>query len=223
MNKQAIVIGLGQFGMALAHALSERGVEVLAVDVRAERVRLAAQFAAEAACFDATDEDALAKTSPERREICVCAIGDDSKEGSIIATALLRQMGAKRIIARSNDDVHARILKLVGAHHVVNPERRFGERLANQILYEGILGEMDLAGGLKVTELEAPESFLGRTLASLRLPTEYGVTVVTIRRPGKAVLLPKSEEVLKSGDVLVVVSSKEGIAKLMKATQSSGD
>jgi trk system potassium uptake protein TrkA len=34
MGKQAIVIGLGQFGMSVARALSERGVEVLAVDKR---------------------------------------------------------------------------------------------------------------------------------------------------------------------------------------------
>jgi Trk K+ transport system NAD-binding subunit len=32
MSKQVMVIGLGQFGMALAQALTERGVEVLAVD-----------------------------------------------------------------------------------------------------------------------------------------------------------------------------------------------
>ena len=33
MKKQAIIIGLGQFGMALARALTDRGVEVLAVDI----------------------------------------------------------------------------------------------------------------------------------------------------------------------------------------------
>ena len=78
MNRQAMVIGLGQFGTSIARTLSERGVEVLAVDVRDERVRLASAFVAEAAAFDATDTEALARTSPERRDVCVCAIGDDS-------------------------------------------------------------------------------------------------------------------------------------------------
>ena len=107
MKNQAIVVGLGQFGMSVARTLAERGVEVLAVDIQEDRVRVAASFVAEAACFDATDTEALARTSPDRREVCVCAIGDDAKEASIICTALLRQMGAKRIIARSNDDIHA--------------------------------------------------------------------------------------------------------------------
>ena len=99
MNKQAIVIGLGQFGMAVAQVLSERGMEVLAVDLVESRVRAAAEFTAEAACFDAMDTDALMRTSPERREVCICAIGDESREASIICTALLRQMGAPRVIA----------------------------------------------------------------------------------------------------------------------------
>ncbi|MBC7172273.1 MAG: TrkA family potassium uptake protein, partial [Polyangiaceae bacterium] len=129
MARQAIVIGLGQFGMAVARALSERRVEVLAIDLSEDRVRAVAPFVAEAAAFDATNEEALARTSPERRDLCVCAIGDESRESSIICTAMLRQMGAPRIVARANDPMHERILGLVGAHRVVNPEREYGQRI----------------------------------------------------------------------------------------------
>jgi trk system potassium uptake protein TrkA len=160
MKRQAIVIGMGQFGTSVARALTERGVEVLAVDIREERVRLAAGFAAEAASFDATDTEALARTSPERREVCVCAIGDESKESSIICTALLRQMGAQRVIARANDDLHARILKLVGAHQIVNPEREFGERFASTIMHDRIIGELPLGSDLLITELRPPAAFV---------------------------------------------------------------
>lgn len=216
MQQQAIVIGLGQFGMSLARAMTKRGVEVLAVDVREERVRTAAAFAAEAACFDATDGDALGRTSPEKRDICVCAIGDEAKEASIICTALLRQMGAKRVIARCNDDVHARILTLVGAHRIVNPEQEFGERLANQILHAGIRGEMLLGDGVLITETEAPGSFLGHDLGSLELPSKFGVTVVAIRKHTGAIVLPDAASTVEEGDVLVVVSSEGAVARMME-------
>lgn len=159
-KRQTLIIGLGQFGMAVARARSSRGVEVLAVDVREDRVRAASAFVAETACFDATYTDLLARTSPERRDVCVCAIGDEAKEASIICTALLRQMGARRVIARANDDLHARMLALVGAHQVVNPERAFGERFANQIVHASIKGELSLGEGLLITEVEAPASFV---------------------------------------------------------------
>lgn len=217
MKKQAIIIGLGQFGMSVARALSERGVEVLAVDSQEERVRTASSFTAEAACFDATDTSALARTSPERREVCVCAIGDESKESSIIVTALLRQMGAPRVIARANDDLHARILRLVGAHQVVNPERQFGERFASQILHESIVGELPLGDDLLITEFHPPASFVGHSLADLQLPRRYGITVVAMRRAGQGtVLLPDPATPLKEDDMLIVVSKESAVTRLLE-------
>lgn len=217
MNKQAIVIGLGQFGMAVAQVLSERGMEVLAVDLVESRVRAAAEFTAEAACFDAMDTDALMRTSPERREVCICAIGDESREASIICTALLRQMGAPRVIARANNDLHARILRLVGAHQVVNPEREFGERFANHILYERVRNEMSLGEDLLITELTPPASLVGRTLSELQLPRRYGITVVAIRRAGRgAVFVPSPGDTVEAEDVMVVVSRPDAVALLME-------
>jgi trk system potassium uptake protein TrkA len=113
MPEQILIIGLGQFGMSLARTLSERGAEVLAVDVNSALVEEAATFVAEAVLIDATDETQLARLEPSKRDSAVCAIGDDSKESSIICTALLRQMGAPVVIARANDKMHHRILHLV--------------------------------------------------------------------------------------------------------------
>ncbi|MCG5053606.1 MAG: TrkA family potassium uptake protein [Myxococcales bacterium] len=217
MIKQALVVGLGQFGMSLARALATRGVEVLAVDLREERLRVAASFADETAAFDATDADALARTSPERRDVCVCAIGDEAKEASIICTALLRQMGAERVIARANDDVHARILRLVGAHEVVNPEREFGERFATRMVYDRVIGELPLGDDLLVTELRPPEAFVGRSLKDLQLPAKYAITVVAVRYKGKEmVLAPDPLRPLEAEDVLLVVSKEGAVGKVMK-------
>ncbi len=217
MKKQAIVIGLGQFGMALSRALTERGVEVLAVDTSEERVRLASSFVTEAACFDGTDEQSLIRSSPERREVCICAIGDDARDASIICTALLRQMGAKKIVARANTDVHARILRLVGAHHVVNPEREFGERFASQLLHDSIIGELMLGEDLLITELKTPLSFVGKTIESLPLTRRFGVTIVAIRRQAQArVIIPEPKERLEADDVLVVVSKQGAITQMVE-------
>jgi len=217
VKRQALIIGLGQFGMSVARALVSRQVEVLAVDVSEERVRMASAFVTEAACLDATDEQALARTSPERRDVCLCAIGEYSKEASIICAALLKQMGAQRIIARSNDDLHARILTLVGANQVVNPEREFGDRFANQIVHEGIRGELALGGGVLVTEITVPQSFVDRSLRELGLPKAFGVTVVAIRRGDDgAVVMPGPDVTLEDEDVMVLVAKERAVAKMME-------
>lgn len=219
MKKQAIVIGLGQFGMAIARTLTDRGVEVLAVDTSEERVRLASSFVTEAACFDGTDEQSLARAAPERRELCVVAIGDDARDASIICTALLRQMGAKKVVARANTDVLMRILKLVGAHHVVNPEREFGERFASQLLHESVMGELMLGDDLIITELRTPLAFVGRTIESLSITKRFGVTIVAIRRRANArILTPEGKERLESDDVLVMVSKPGAVAQMIERT-----
>lgn len=217
MRKQVIVIGLGQFGMALARALSERRVEVLAVDRDESRVRTAAAFVEEAVSFDATDAAALERTAPDRRDVGVCAIGDESKESSIICTALLRQMGSPRVIARANDEVHGRILQLVGAHEVVNPEKAFGERLANHMVYREILGELPFGDDLVITELVATEGLVDKTLAELALPRRFGIQVVAIRREDQRPLtLPDPKETLLEGDTLVVVSREGAVNRLLE-------
>lgn len=217
MKRQALVVGLGQFGMAVARALAAKDVEVLAVDVHDERVRRVSAFVAEAACLDATDESALARTSPARRDVCICAIGDESKEASIICTALLKQMGAKRVIARSNDDLHGRILSLIGANDVVSPEREFGNRFANQVLHEGIRGEMPLGQGVLISEITVPPRFVGKTLSQLNLPRRFGVTVVAIRTAATSdVALPGPDTKLDAEDVLVVVAKDQAAAQMME-------
>jgi trk system potassium uptake protein TrkA len=220
-SKQALIIGLGQFGMALARTLSDRGVEVLAVDRSRARVQNAAAFCTEAACFDAADEESLLRTAPERRDLCVCAIGNEARESAILVTALLRQMGARRVVARATDDLTERILSMVGAHHIVNPERAFGERLASRLLYDEILEELPLGPDLMLTEIRPPETLVGRTLAELRLQERFGVNVIAIRRGGRGVgdaLAPSPERPLAGDDLLLVASSPDAIRTLLERT-----
>lgn len=209
MDRQAIVIGLGHFGMALARSLEERGVEVIAVDKREEIVQEASAFVTQALCFDATEDESLAGLAPASRDLCVCAVGEDSREPGILVTALLRQMGAPYVLARAHDPLSARILRLVGAHEVINPEQAMGERMATRLLYDEIRDEVPLGEDLLLSQLDVPEPMQGRTLAELELSRRFGVTVVAIRRQVEGrgeVVEPDAHEPLRRDDLLVVVS-----------------
>ncbi|MCB9780711.1 MAG: TrkA family potassium uptake protein [Alphaproteobacteria bacterium] len=210
--KQALVVGLGQFGMALARSLVEHGTEVVAVDRRADRVQLAAAFATEAVEADAMDETGLARFRPAHRDLCVCAIGQESREASIIVTAMLKQMGAPHLIARATDELHERILLLVGAHEVLNPERILGERLAARLAHQSVLDTIPLGDDLHITELSAAPSLRGRTLAQLELPRRHELTVLGVRRGPEGhgrVLRPGADLRIEAGDVLIVVGPPE--------------
>ncbi len=217
MTQQILIIGLGQFGMSLARTLSEIGAEVLAVDTRKSLVEEAAAFVAEALVADAADEKQLARLGPEKRDAVVCAIGDDSKESSIICTALLRQMGAPFVVSRANDKMHQRILQLVGAHQIINPEQEFGRRFANRLLYRHIIAETSIGDDLHLTEILVQPSMVGKNLITLALPKRFGIMVAAIRRGTSGRLLqPSPDEPLQDGDNLVIVSTEAAIPKLME-------
>jgi trk system potassium uptake protein len=215
MPQQVLIIGLGQFGMSLARTLSEKGTEVLAVDRRRDLVDEASAFATQTVMFDATDEVQLARLQPARRDCSVCAIGDDSKEASIICTALLRQMGAPWVISRANNAMHRRILQLVGAHLVVNPEEEFGRRFANRVINRNVIADMPLGDDLHLTELMVNPTMVGKSLVELALPKRFGIMVVAIRRgtPSR-VLQPSPHEPLEKNDRLIIVSSEVAVTNL---------
>ncbi|MDT8446807.1 MAG: TrkA family potassium uptake protein [bacterium] len=221
MAQQILIIGLGHFGMSLASTLSEKGAEVLAIDTNRNLVEEASAFVAEALVVDGTDEAELARLEPAKRDSAVCAIGDDSKEASIICTALLRQMGAPVVIARANDKMHQRILKLVGAHQIINPEREFGKRFANRLLYKDVVVDTNLGEDLNLTEIRVQPAMIGKNLIELSLPKHFGIMVVGIRRgiPPK-ILHPSPIDPLQENDHLIIVSNEAAIPKLTKSFQS---
>jgi trk system potassium uptake protein len=217
MSQQILIIGLGQFGMSLSRTLSEKGAEVLAVDIKKNLVEEAATFVTEAVVIEATDEAELARLEPGKRDVTVCAIGDDSKEASIICTALLRQMGSPVVIARANDKMHQRILQLVGAHQIINPEQEFGKRFANRLLYRNVIADTNLGEDLHLTEICTQPSMVGKTLIELALPKKFGVMVVGIRKNAKGkVVQPSPSEPLNADDNLIIVSNETAIPKLIK-------
>ena len=212
--EQVLIIGLGQFGMALAEALAKRGKDVIAVDRDEDRVQRAAAFAGVAMTMDAMDEAELASLDPGARDVCVCAIGDGNREASILVTAMLRQMGARRILARATDDLHERILRAIGAHEVLSPEHDYGERLAARLAVKGVMDRVPFGEDLVITELAPPAAARGRTLQELALPRTAKLTVLAVRRggpDGDRVLIPGPDTRINAGDVLVVVG-REGAA-----------
>lgn len=67
-KEQILIIGLGQFGMALTRTLFEKGYEVIAVDIDKKLVNEASNYATDAICLDAIDEISLSKLSPKNEK-----------------------------------------------------------------------------------------------------------------------------------------------------------
>lgn len=208
------VIGLGQFGTQLAVSLAESNVAVLAIDGRIERVDAVKSSVARAMCLDSTDEEALAAARVADVAAAVCAIGDDV-QASILTVAILRQIGVPRIVARASTPLHGRILRMVGGAEVFNPSLDMAARLAARLLQPGLLDRTPIAPGFAMSEIEAPPSATGKTLAQLDIRKTRGLSVLAIKRPGpkgeQLIANPGADATIEPGDLLLVLGDDRDV------------
>ena len=207
--------------MSTARGLARRGMDVTAVDREEEKVQQVSFDVSRAAVADATDQKSLEELRVDSYHVAINAIGADFLEGSILCSALLRQLGARTIIARATSKLHERILTSLGVDRVIQPETLMAERLAQQLASPGLVGQLDVGEGVTLVEVEVPEPWVGRTLIDLDLRRKYGVTVVALRRylPGpKSVLVPspRPDEPLQRKEVALVLGTSQDVEQFLK-------
>lgn len=215
MKEQVLIIGLGQFGMALTKTLYEKGYEVIAVDIDQKLVNEASNYATDAICIDAIDEISISKLSPKNRDLIVCSIG--AREPSILAVALLKQMGCENIVARASEAIHARILKAVGAKRIINPEYEYGKKFAHKIIFKSLFLDSN-AEGLELFEIPVQPFMIDKSLKELQLPDKYNVIVAGVMKDNKY-SRPIPDEKFKPEDRLLVTGTNEDIEIMMKETK----
>lgn len=222
------VIGLGRFGMRLARALAAEDAEVIAIDRDPKLVEICRDQVTLAVCLDSTDEEALRSQGVETVDTAIVGIGTDF-ESAALTVALLRSMGCRRIVARAESDIQARIMYRVGADEIASPERESAARWAHRIARPNLQKYVELGEGYSLVYLAAPASFHNRDLQSLKLRNKYGVNLVAINRPldeeeavepgavgVKRTLIPDADTTILPGDILIVVGADDCLARLPK-------
>ena len=120
--KSFLIIGLGRFGRHMAKTLVEQKNEVLAIDIDEHRVNDSMQYVSSAQIGNATNERFVSSLGVGNFDVCVVAIGDNF-QASLEATSLLKECGARFVLARASRDVHKKFLLRNGAVEVVYAER----------------------------------------------------------------------------------------------------
>ena len=118
--KSILLIGLGRFGHHVALKLNELGHQVMAVDRSEERIDSIMPYVSSGQIGDSTNQEFLAALGINNYDVCIVAIGGDF-QSSLETTALLKELGAQKIVARASRDVHAKFLKMAGADEIVYP------------------------------------------------------------------------------------------------------
>ena len=215
--KSFLVIGLGRFGAAVARELSALGQEVLALDVDAENVQHIADEVTQAIQGDAQDEAVLRSVGARNFDCCVVAVGADM-EASILITMMLKEMGAKKIIAKAMTPIHARVLERVGADRVVLPEIDMGQRLAQRLVRTNVVDYIGVSDEFSIVEIHPPKSWVGHSLGQLGVRARQKINVLAIGHGagGQVDVNPQPDKVIGADDLLIVIGTNKQVDSVVE-------
>ncbi|MES9995693.1 NAD-binding protein [Desulfovibrio aminophilus] len=208
------VVGLGKFGYALAESVKELGHVAVGVDADEAMVRRAQVVLDQVFQADGTDKKVLEQLGFQNLDYVVVSIGK-SMEASILVAMNLQELGVKNIWVKAISPEHEKVLKRLGVHFVVFPEQFVARQLAHRMAVPGILDYLPLGEGVLVQEVKV-ERWAGKSLRDLNLPATHRVQVVAVKREGESrfSFVPRPDQVLNEGDVLVLLGHAEDVLEL---------
>lgn len=225
-NYQFAVIGIGQFGEAIARSLSKQGAEVMAIDKSQEKIDYIANDVAYAVVLDATDKKALISQNIQKFDAVVIAIGEDFEELLLCAVNLI-ELNVPRIITRAKGRINRKILEKLGLKEIFSPEFEVGAVVAERLLHPSMVNFLNLPDNYVITEIKAPKSIIGQTLESIKLRESYNINLVTIKIEVEEIIgretlvrhhikgVPKPETIVEENDSIVIFGSKTDIDKFI--------
>lgn len=206
-KKQYLVVGLGRFGSAVATALAEQGMEVLAIDRDMEKVEDHRSLLTEVICADAMEKSVLEQIGASNFDTAIVTIGGDVTASGTV-TMLLKDLGVGNVIVKAYDDFHGRMLSKLGADKIVFPERDMGQRIAHNLVSEKIMDFIELSPDYCLVEMRPEPEWVGKTLAELNLRARRRINVVAVRSGENVNAMPDMHTRIQAGDVMLVVSQE---------------
>lgn len=212
--KSVLLIGLGRFGRHMAIKLRELHHQVLAVDKDEERVNEALKYVTHAQIGDSTNEDFIASLGVADFDVCVVAIGDDF-QSSLETTDLLKEHGAKFVVARAARDVQAKFLLRCGADDVIYPEQQMASWAAVRYSAANVFDYIDLTGDYSIYEIAVPRQWIGKSMSQLAIRQKHRVNVLGIRRDGVLDIMPTPAHIFQNGELVMILGEDKDLRKLI--------
>ncbi|WP_071131763.1 potassium channel family protein [Enterococcus timonensis] len=214
MKQNFAIIGLGRFGGSICRTLAAAGQEVLAVDMNEDQVNEYMNVATHAVVANAQDEGVLRSLGIRNFDTVIIAIGEDI-QASILVTLMVKEMGVPRILAKAQNENHARVLEKIGADRVVHPERDMGVRIAHHLISKNIMDYLELSDQYSIAEVNVTNpKFFNQSLLDLNFRQRFSLNVIGIRRKSDLIVSPLATEIVKENDSLLVIGETNDVEAL---------
>ncbi len=213
--KSILLIGLGRFGMSIAEKLNELDHEVMAVDRVEKRVNDALPLVTDAQIGNATSEAFLRSLGVDNYDVCFVTVGKDF-QSSLEIVSLLKELGARKVVARAGSGVHRKFLLRNGADEVVYPEKQLADWVTIRYTTDRLRDFIALDSEYGIYDLAVPAEWNEKTVGSLDIRKRFGLNLLAVREKGGISAAVNSETLLRTNETVLVLGKWKDIQRCFK-------
>lgn len=212
--KSFLIIGVGRFGRHLATKLVELGNEVMVVDKDEEKVKRVAPVATAAHVGDCQDEKVVEALGVSNFDVCFVCVRDDF-QCSLEVTSMLKDAGAKYVIARADREVQIKFLKKIGADMVVHTEMDMAVRMAIRFSAKNAFEYFEFTPNYAVFEITTPRYWVGKTVLQVDVRNKFRVNIIGIKKGEDITPLMDVNHLFSAEEHLIIAGDREAGIRIM--------
>ena len=224
-----IVAGAGEIGSHLAKMLSMEYHEITVISPDEESLeRISGESDIITVEGISSSIETLQKARIANADLFIAVNPDSEQDINIVSSILAKKLGAKKVTARINNEEYQKnenriLFTDLGIDSLFYPEKIAATEIVNLLKQNTASEFMNYSHGklqLIVYKLEECSPMVDRTVAELRERTQNLFRSVAISRDNKTII-PKSATRFKVGDVVYLVSKKEGMEQALSLSGKS--
>ena len=212
--KSFLVIGAGTFGHHMCRELAKQKCEVMIVDRNPKPLEDLVNVVTSAKIADCSNIETLRSFDIPSFDACFVSVGRNFQY-SLEITSLLKELGAKKVFSKADEDIQAKFLLRIGADEVVYPEKDMAKRIAIAESSDSIFDCMPLTADYGIYEITVPKKWVGKTVVKLDVRRSYNLSVLALKNGTNLRPLPPVDHVFTETEHLMVLGRDEDIRRVI--------
>jgi len=220
LKNHIIVCGAGRVGWQVVQRLHREGAPYVIIDQDEELISKLLEDGFMAVHGDATLDEVLVNVQIEQAKGLITTLPEDALNVFVTLTAKGLNPDIK-VVARMDKLESEKKLRHAGADKIISPAILGGWRMAMSILkptsmefIETLLHDYNIEIDIEEFRIDQDSSLAGKTLGLSGVKEKTGAIVIAIARGKDLISNPEAEEVILSGDLLIVLGKKEQLQRL---------
>jgi trk system potassium uptake protein TrkA len=212
--RNVMIIGGGRISYYLTKLLTEMGMRVKIIEINKEKCLELSELLPEALIIhaDGTDEEVLMSEGVENMDAFIAVTGID--EENLLSSLLIKRKGVKKVITKVSRANYISLVNELGIDSAFSPRLIVANQIIKYVRGKGIESFhriIEDQGEVFEFIADNADKFINIPLKKLSFVENVLVSVVVRENE---VIIPHGEDMIKSGDRVVVISKKTGISNL---------